>query len=134
MPSSYMRSTISFTSWRHSKYAISGRVAGLGERLEAGAHEGGDATAQHGLLAEQVGLGLLGERGLDHTGAGAADGVGVRHRHVASVARGVLRDRDQRRHAATLGVGATHEVTGTLRGDHDHVARRPAAGCDRSGR
>ena len=39
MPSSYMRSTISFTSWRHSKYAISGLVAGVDQRLEPGLHE-----------------------------------------------------------------------------------------------
>ena len=77
MPSSYMRSTISFTSCRHSKYADLGLVAGLDERLEAGLHERGEAAAQHDLLAEQVGLGLLRERRLDHAGAGAADGVGV---------------------------------------------------------
>ena len=52
-------------------------VAGLDQRLEAGLHERGEAAAQHDLLAEQVGLGLLGERRLDHAGAGAADGVGV---------------------------------------------------------
>jgi len=28
---------------------------------------------------------------------------------------------DQRRHAATLQIGATHEVPGTLRRDHRHV-------------
>jgi hypothetical protein len=57
-----------------------GLVAGLDERLEPGLHQRGEAAAQHGLLAEQVGLGLLGEGGLDDAGAGAADGVGVRQR------------------------------------------------------
>ena len=43
-----------------------GLVAGLDERLEAGLHELGDAAAEHGLLAEEVGLGLLREGRLDH--------------------------------------------------------------------
>ena len=36
-------------------------------------------------------------------------------------ARRILVHRDERRHAAALGVGATHEVTRALGGDHDHV-------------
>ena len=39
-----------------------GRVAGLDERLEAQVDQLRDAAAEHGLLAEEVGLGLLGER------------------------------------------------------------------------
>jgi hypothetical protein len=38
-----------------------GLVAGLDERLERHLHERRGAAAQDGLLAEQVGLGLLGE-------------------------------------------------------------------------
>ncbi len=52
-------------------------VAGLDERLEAGLDERGQAPAEHDLLAEEVGLGLLGERGLEDAGAGRAEGVGV---------------------------------------------------------
>src|SRR6266545_8221387 len=40
-------------------------VAGVDERLEPRLHQRGHAAAQHRLLAEQVGLGLLGEGGLD---------------------------------------------------------------------
>src|SRR3546814_6489297 len=36
-----------------------------------------DAAAEHGLLAEQVGLALFLEGGLDHAGAAAADRRGV---------------------------------------------------------
>ena len=71
------------------------RVAGLDERLEPGLHERGEAAAQHDLLAEQVGLGLLGERRLDDAGAGAADGVGVRQREVAGLPGRVLLDGDE---------------------------------------
>ena len=46
-----------------------GLVAGLDERFEAGLDQLGDAAAEHGLLAEQVGLGLLLEGRLDDAGA-----------------------------------------------------------------
>ena len=36
-----------------------GLVAGLDQRLEAGDDQLGGAAAQHGLLAEQIGLGFL---------------------------------------------------------------------------
>ena len=93
----------------------------LGQRLEPGLDERRQAAAEHGLLAEQVGLGLLGERRLDHPGAAAADRVGVRHGEILGLAGRVLGDGDERRHAATLGVGAAHQVARALGGDHDHV-------------
>ena len=60
-----------------------GLVAGLDERVEARLDEVGQAAAEHDLLAEQVGLGLLGERGLDDAGARAADAPRVGQREVA---------------------------------------------------
>ena len=48
-------------------------VAGLGQGLEAVLDELRDAAAEHGLLTEQVGLGLFGEGGLDAAGAQSAD-------------------------------------------------------------
>ena len=36
-----------------------GLVAGLDQRLEPGVDQLGRAAAEHGLLAEQIGLGLL---------------------------------------------------------------------------
>ena len=94
-----------------------GLVARLDERLEARLHEGGEATAQHDLLAEEVGFRLLLEGGLEHACPRAADGSRVRQREVASLAGGVLRHGDQTGHAAAFGVGAAHEVAGTLGGD-----------------
>src|SRR3712207_6849170 len=44
-----------------------GLVAGLGEGLEAVLHQLADAAAEHRLLAEEVGLALLGERGPDRS-------------------------------------------------------------------
>ena len=57
-----------------------GLIAGLGEGLEACLDQGGGAAAEDGLLAEEVGLGLLGEGGFEHAGAGAADALGVAER------------------------------------------------------
>ena len=111
-----------------------GLVARLDERLEAGLHERGEAAAEHDLLAEEVGLGLLLEGGLEHAGAGAADGRRVGQREVAGLAGGVLRHGDEARHAAALGVGAAHEVAGALRGDEGDVDVRPAARPGRSAR
>ena len=55
-------------------------VARLDERLEAGLDERARAAAEHGLLAEEVGLGLVLERRLDDAAAGAADALGVGER------------------------------------------------------
>jgi hypothetical protein len=73
-------------------------VAGVGECLVAGTDELGDAAAEDRLLAEQVGLGLVLERGLDHAAAGAADALGVRERDRERVATCVLGNGDQARH------------------------------------
>ena len=54
-----------------------GLVASLDERVESGLDQVGQAAAEHDLLAEEVGLGLLGERRLDDAGARAADAPGV---------------------------------------------------------
>ena len=74
-----------------------GLVAGLGEGLEACLDEGGGAAAEDGLLAEEVGLGLFGEGGLEDSGAGAADAFGVGEGEGEGVAAGVLLDGDEAR-------------------------------------
>ena len=105
-----------------------GRVAGLDERLEAGADELGRAAAEDGLLAEEVGLGLLLERRLEDAGAAGADPDRVGERELAGAARRVLLDGDQRGRPVALGEEPSHDVARALRGDHDHVvARRPGA-------
>ena len=98
-----------------------GLVSRFDERLEPGLHEAGGASAQNGLLTEQIRLGLLGERGLDHTRPGAADGIGVGESESLRSPGGILLYRDESRHAAAFHVGAAHEVAGALRGHHAHV-------------
>ncbi len=96
-------------------------VARLGQRLETGLHQGGGATAEDGLLTEEVGLGLLGEGGLDDAGAGAADALGVRQGQLQALARGVLLDGHDAGDAAALLVLAADQVAGALGGDHADV-------------
>ena len=76
-----------------------GLVARVDEDLEAGLHQRGDAAAEDGLLAEEVALGLLGERRLDHPRAAAADRGAVGERQVERAPARVLRDGDERRGA-----------------------------------
>jgi len=55
-----------------------------------------DPPAERRLLAEEVGLRLLLERGLDDAGTGAADALAVRERRVPGPAGDVLVDGEQR--------------------------------------
>ena len=64
-----------------------GLIAGLDQRFEAGLDQLADAAAEHDLLAEQVGFGLFGERGLDDAAAGAADALGVGQADLAASRR-----------------------------------------------
>ena len=98
-----------------------GLVAGLDERFEAELDQLGDAAAEHCLLAEEVGLGLLGEGRLDHAGARRTERGAVGKRHLAGVPARVLGDRDDGRRAVALLVQPPDDVPGPLRRDHDHV-------------
>ena len=100
------------------------RVACLGKHLEALLHQLDAAAAQHRLLAEQVGFGLLLERGLDHARLAAADRRGVGKRHVARLLRGIAMHGDQHRYPAAAGVGRAHGVARRLGRHHPHVEIR----------
>ncbi len=97
------------------------RVARFDQCLEAALDQFDGAAAQHGLLAEQVGLGLLAEVRLDDARPPAADRTGVGQCHVARDPRLVLVDGHQHRHAAALGVRRAHRVPRRLGRDHHHV-------------
>ena len=98
-----------------------GLVAGLDERLEGHLHEGRGAAAEDALLAEEVGLGLLGERRLEDAGAGVAERPRVGEDARPGRPGGVLVDGEEGRHAAAALVDGADEVAGALRGDHPDV-------------
>ena len=96
-------------------------VAGLDQGLEAHLDQGADAAAEDDLLAEQVGLGLLGEGGLQDAGAGAADPLGVGQGQGLALGRAVVGRGDQAGDAAPLDVLAADEVAGALGGHQGAV-------------
>ena len=98
-----------------------GRVTRLDQRFEACFDQLNRTTAQHGLLAEQIGLGLFAEVGLDDAGTTAAIGHRIRQRDIARHARFVLIHGYQMRNAATLSVGRANRVARCLWRDHNHV-------------
>src|SRR6185295_4354180 len=89
-----------------------GLIARLHQGLEGVLDEVGDAPAQRGLLAEEVGLRLLLEGGLDDAGARAAHALAVGQREVLGLARHVLVHRHQGGHAGSLGEEVAHHVAG----------------------
>ena len=98
-----------------------GLISRLDKGLETELNQLRDTAAQHGLLAEEVGLGLLREARLHHAGAGGAERGTVGEGELAGPAARVLRDGDDGRCAVALGVETPDDVAGTLRRDHDHV-------------
>ena len=96
-------------------------IAGLDQRLEAFHDQLGRSAAQHDLLAEQIGLGFLGERRGEHAAARAADAVRVGEGIGLRATGRVLADRHEAGHAAALLVLTTHEIAGTFRRDQHDV-------------
>src|SRR4029077_3619260 len=79
-----------------------GLVAGLDQGLESLHHQLRGAAAQHRLLAKEVGLGFLGEGGLEYPAARAADAVGIGEGARVRLAARVLGDREQAGDAGAL--------------------------------
>ena len=77
-------------------------VARFDERLEARLDQLAHPAAEDALFPEEIGLGLLGEGGLDHARPGEPDAAGVGQRQRQRLPRGVLFDGDQGRCPAPL--------------------------------
>ncbi len=80
-----------------------------------------EAAAQHGLLPEEVRLGLLGEGRLDDAGPAAADAAGVGEDNVPRCPAGVVLHGEERGHALALDVEAPQHVARALGGDEPEV-------------
>ena len=82
--------------------------------FESRLHQSGDAAAQHGLLAEQIGFGFHFEGGFEHAGAGTADARGIGEGHIERAAGGILMDGDEAGHALALDIFAADGMTLSL--------------------
>jgi hypothetical protein len=98
-----------------------GLVTRVDQGLEACLDECGRAAAEHRLLTEQVGLGLLGEGRADPSGAQGTQCLGVGQGQRPGPSGGVLLDGDDDRDAAPGDVLAADQVPGTFGRDHAHV-------------
>ena len=96
-------------------------VTGFHQRLEAALHQIHHAAAQNGLLAEEVGLGLIVEGGLHDACPGAADAGDVGQRDLVGPAGGVLLHGHQTGHALAGNIGGADSVAGALGCRHEHV-------------
>ena len=97
------------------------RVAGLDQGLVGGHDEGRDAAAEHRLLAEEVGLALLPEGGLEDRRAPGPEAGGIRDGHLQRVAAGILFGRHQARHAGAAHVFGAYGVARPLGRHHEDV-------------
>ena len=96
-------------------------ITGLGERFVARLDEGADAAAEHGLLAEEIGLGLLFESRLEHSGAGAADALEIAEAERVRIAGCVLMDGDESGDAAAFSEDFADAMAGSLGRSHADV-------------
>ena len=96
-------------------------ITGLDQRLEGGLDQRAHPTAEDALLAEEVGLGFLGEGGLQRAGARHADAPGIRKCDLARSSGGILMHRQQARGATALHEGLAHAVPGRFGRNHAHV-------------
>jgi len=108
----------------HLEICELGLIPGLGERVEAGLDQRGDAPAEHRLLTEEIGLGLLGKCGLEHSRARPADATCIGEGALARVAGRVLVHGEETGHALAGDKGASHQVPRSLGGHHAHVDTR----------
>ena len=98
-----------------------GGVTGFHQGFEAHLDQFNRTTAQHGLLAEQIGFGFFFEIGFDDASLAATVGHGIAQGQVAGFAALVLVHSHQMGHTAALGVGIANRVARRFRGHHPNI-------------
>ena len=110
-----------------------GLVAGLDQGLEAHLDQGAHAAAEDDLLAEEIGLGLLGEGSLEDAAAGATDPLGVGQGKALAGLGAAVAGGDQAGDAAPLLELGSDQVAGPLGGDQGAIDPFGRDGPGRSG-
>ncbi len=98
-----------------------GLIASLNQCLKASLYQAGNTSTEHGLFPEEVGLGLLGEGGLNDASPAAADTIGIGQGDVPGVTGGILMHGNYRRRPHLFCVELSQHVTGALGRYHDDV-------------
>jgi len=80
-----------------------------------------EAAAQHGLLSEEVGLGLLFERSGEHARTGTPDTGRIGHGERVGTPRCILMDREEGGHTAAFLICFPHTMPWALGSDHGDV-------------
>src|SRR6266487_5636729 len=83
-------------------------IASANKRFKASSNKRTCATAEHCLLAKEVGLRFLTKGGLEHAGTRAANSFRPSQSRSLGVPAGILMNRDQPRRAATPHELPTH--------------------------
>src|SRR5579863_682163 len=96
-------------------------ISGGYERVEPSFNEFAHAAAEHGLLAEEVGLGFLGERRFENARACATETLGVGKCERPGIARCVLLDRDEGGSSATFGENFADAMSRRFGSDHRDI-------------
>ena len=98
-----------------------GRITGFHQGLETGADQLGRAAAQHGLLAEQIALGLFLECGARSRRLSGSPAQRVCQCGFERMSGGVLMHGDQGRNAHAFGEQLAHTMAGRFRRDHGNI-------------
>ena len=115
---------MSLSSWRTLEVGALGLIAGLDEGFKSSLDEGADAAAEHGLLAEEIGLGLFLECGFEDSGARAADALEIAEIEGVGIAGRVLVNGDEAGDAAAFGEDFADAMAGSLGRGHADVDAR----------
>ncbi len=105
----------------HFEVGALGLIAGFDQCLVTRLDQRADAAAEHGLLAEEIGLGFFLECGLENSGACAADALEIAERQRVRVAGRVLMDGDEPGDTAALSEDLADAMSGSLGRGHTHV-------------
>src|SRR6266516_1010118 len=96
-------------------------IASANKCFKASSNERACATAEHCLLAKEVGLRFFTKSSLEHAGTRAADSFRPSQSRSLGVPAWILMNRDQRRRAATPHELPTHHRPQTFGRDHHNI-------------
>ncbi len=96
-------------------------VSGLDQSVESRHHQRRHSTAEHRLFTEEIGFGLLLERGLEHPGPGCTERARIRKTQGLRTSARILMHRYQCRRALPLFIEPAHQMPGRFGSDQHHI-------------